>query len=93
MRPIDLMSMISLLRSPCAPAMLCQGGYVLVNTNTLSRHPDLIKQLNERVEKQLLQKLEQCSGKGVDVFSMIQPARPAARIQKEERSRLFKLNT
>ena len=92
MRPVDIENMITLARSPRAPAMICQAGYVFVNTETISRHPDLVNQLHQRVQNNLLKMLDSCSGDGVDVYSIIAPPEPAGRIRRQDLSNLFQLS-
>ncbi len=92
MKPVDLQTMISLAQSPHAPAMICQAGYVFVNTEAITRHPDLVKQLQQRIQKKLLQKLVPCSDNHVEVYSMLRPPEPPSRERKRKLVSMFQLN-
>ncbi len=92
MRPVDIQAMIDLAKAPDAPVMLCQAGYVFVNTEVLSHHPQIQNQLQQRIESRVLTEVTQCSGDGVNVYCTTTPPVPAARAHKQELAKLFKLN-
>ena len=92
MKPVDLQGMMDLIQSHHAPAMICQAGYVFVNTEAISRHPDLVQQLQSKIDHKLLRKLEPCSDKGVEVYSMVRPPEPPIRNRKRELVEMFRLN-
>ena len=92
MKPVDLQEMVALAQSQNAPAMICQAGYVFVNTVALARHPELVEQLRSRIEHKLLKKVEPCSNNGVEVYSMTKPPEPPRRNRKRELAAMFQLN-
>ena len=92
MRPVDLQSMVALIREPHAPAVLCQAGFVFVNVEALTRHPNLEDQLFRKVEAGILKKLTQCSDDDVEVYSLDNAPEPAQRIRKREIAEMFELN-
>ncbi|MTI13345.1 hypothetical protein E1189_10010 [Sansalvadorimonas verongulae] len=92
MKPVDLQKMVALAQSQNAPAMICQAGYVFVNTKALSRHPELVEQLRNRIEHKVLNKVEPCSDNGVEVYAMIRPPEPPVRNRKRELAEMFQLN-
>ena len=92
MRPVDLLAMVDLLKSPNAPVMLCQAGYVFVNNDNLSHHPHIREQLQERLDKNVISKVSQCSDDSVAVYCMTSLPVPPERIHAQERSQLFTLN-
>ncbi|MCL6272078.1 hypothetical protein M3P05_19330 [Sansalvadorimonas sp. 2012CJ34-2] len=92
MRPVDLETMINLVKMPNAPAVLCQAGYIFVNTLNLSRHPQLQTQLHQRLEQSIISEMPQCSGDGVAVYCMSNVPEHPDQIRKRKRAQLFTIN-
>ena len=92
MRPVDINAMIELVKMPDAPVMLCQAGYVFVNTHHLSHHPQIQNQLNKRLENNILNEVSECRTEGVVVYCMTAAPQHPVQIKKQEKGELFTLN-